>query len=344
MSEAERVKRRAALLIATLAGWSTMAAPLPELVTRESAASVELGLSWLAQNQAEDGSWRLPSQYPVTVSSLAGLAILASGSTPNRGPYASHLSRLVDYLIPRVGSDGLISDAGEESGRPMYGHGFALTFLASVYGMETDPRSRERIADGIRRAIRLTSTGQSGTGGWTYRPGDGDEGSVTITQLQALRATHNAGFYVPGGTISSAVRYIEQCSATGGGIRYSLSSGGTPQPAISAAAAAALYNAGEFDSPIAHNCLVYLRDQTEARPWAKFQGGHAWYFNFYACQAYYLGSDKDWQDYFPKVRQTLVASQATDGSWSGEIGPAFTTSIALIILQTPYKYLPILQR
>jgi len=30
-----------------------------------------------------------------------------------------------------------------------------------------------------------------------YTPGTGDEGSVTVTQVQALRAARNAGFLVP---------------------------------------------------------------------------------------------------------------------------------------------------
>jgi hypothetical protein len=34
-----------------------------------------------------------------------------------------------------------------------------------------------------------------------------------------------------------------------------------------------------------------------------------------------------------------------DGSWNGDgIGKAYGTAIALIILQLPYKYLPVYQR
>ena len=81
----------------------------------------------------------------------------------------------------------------------MHGHGFALMFLASVYGMITKESLRQQVGDAIRKAVTLTSQGQSGAGGWTYIPGTGDEGSVTVTQVQALRAAHNAGFLVPQG-------------------------------------------------------------------------------------------------------------------------------------------------
>jgi hypothetical protein len=41
----------------------------------------------------------------------------------------------------------------------------------------------------------------------------------------------------------------------------------------------------------------------------------------------------------------LLAMQSPDGSWQGDgIGEIYGTSIATIILQLPYKYLPIFQR
>ena len=78
----------------------------------------------------------------------------------------------------------------------MHGHGFALMFLACVSGMITKESLRKQVQVVIRKAVALTSQGQSAQGGWTYIPGAGDEGSVTVTQVQALRAAHNAGFLV----------------------------------------------------------------------------------------------------------------------------------------------------
>jgi hypothetical protein len=45
------------------------------------------------------------------------------------------------------------------------------------------------------------------------------------------------------------------------------------------------------------------------------------------------------------MRDALVQSQASDGSWNGDsVGTTYGTAIALIILQLPYANLPILQR
>ncbi|MBZ4217814.1 hypothetical protein, partial [Klebsiella aerogenes] len=83
-------------------------------------------------------------------------------------------------------------------------------FLASVYGMVTKESLRRQVGGAVRKAVTLTSQGQSGAGGWTYVPGTGDEGSVTVTQVQALRAAQNAGFLVPRSVIDEAANYLEK--------------------------------------------------------------------------------------------------------------------------------------
>ena len=47
----------------------------------------------------------------------------------------------------------------------------------------------------------------------------------------------------------------------------------------------------------------------------------------------------------PQTRDELVRLQKPDGSWNSDgIGPVFDTAVGLIILQLPYKFLPIYQR
>ena len=230
----------------------------------------------------------------------------------------------------------------------MYGHGFAMMFLSSCYGMETNDRLRERMKKIINSAIKLTGSASS-NGGWCYTPGSGDEGSVTVTQIQGLRAASNAGFSVPKGIIEGGVHYLEMCKAPEGGICYSLwDVGGGAHLPISAAAIATLYNAGQYDSKLADSCLQYVRKQFDIQKdgiWDSNAFGHAYYTNFYAAQAFYQAGDKYWDGYFPATRDKLIKLQDRDGSWPGDgIGKSYGTSIALVILQLPYKYLPIYQR
>ena len=51
--------------------------------------------------------------------------------------------------------------------------------------------------------------------------GNFDEGSVTITQLQALRGRRNAGIVVPKSIIDKANKYLKNSTTPRGGVIYS---------------------------------------------------------------------------------------------------------------------------
>ena len=320
---------------------------LPKHVTTEALRAVTKGLDYLGAQQADDGSWISGGgqAYPVAMTGLAGTAFLAHGNSPTRGKYAKHVQGAVEFLVRCATPTGLITGPTQDNGQPMHGHGFALMFLASVYGMITKESLRRQVADTVRKAVTLTSQGQSSQGGWTYIPGGGDEGSVTVTQVQALRAAHHAGFLVPKAVVDEAASYLEKCRTPEGGIQYSLRAGGGPRLPISAAAVATLYNAGQFESPIATDCLRYVWGQFRASEGWDKGGGHAFYTHLYAAQGFYMAGDQYWDGYFPAARDQLIAMQSGDGSFNGDgIGEVYGTAIAVIILQLPYKYLPVFQR
>jgi hypothetical protein len=53
-----------------------------------------------------------------------------------------------------------------------------------------------------------------------------------------------------------------------------------------------------------------------------------------------------WEPYFEEVRSEILALQQPDGSWPNDEGPgrAFGTAMAVLILEIPYRFLPIFQR
>ena len=287
---------------------------LPKHITPKTQSAIKKGLEFLAKTQSDDGSFsggKDGRAYPVAMTSLAGMAFLANGNTPSRGPYADRVAKIVEYLTSNVQPSGLITGPTQEQGYSMYGHGFSMMFLSSCYGMETNDRMRERMKKIIDGAIRLTGSASS-NGGWCYTPGTGDEGSVTVTQIQGLRAASNAGFTVPKGVIEGGVHYLEMCKSPDGGICYSLSSAGTEAHLpISAAAIATLYNAGQYDSKLADSCLEYVKKQFDMAKTSFHKGGnygHAFYTHLYAAQAFYQAGDKYWDDYFPAPRSIAAAA------------------------------------
>lgn len=317
----------------------------PKHVDAEIAAMIDRGLEYLVRTQGKDGSWRGSGNYgvyPAAMTSLAGMALIGSGSTPTRGKYWRAVRNATDFLIRTAQPNGLITAPAEE-GRSMYGHGFATMFLAQVYGMEEDAARQKRLHTVLTRAVELIVRAQSSYGGWYYTPDSGfDEGSVTVTQLQALRACRNAGISVPVGAINDAVGYIRKSANADGGIAYSARSPGSSRPAISAAAVAVLYFAGKYDDPMAEKAFTYSVRHLPIRGGG---GGHHYYGHLYLAQACYQKGGEDWARYYPQMARWLRTQQRSDGSWMGDgVGPTYGTSIALTILQLPYALVPIYQR
>ena len=325
---------------------------LPDLVTPESHTAVQRGLAYLARMQRPDGSWQATGRYsreggyPCVMTSLAGLALLSGGNTPVEGPYAANVRLAADYVLKSINGEGMISGRAN-TGRPMYGHGFSMLFLAQVYGMQPTPAVQERLRETLGAAVQLTVRAQSGDGGWNYRPDSGgDEGSVTVTQIQGLRACRNAGIKVPKSTIDRACTYIEKCQQGDGGIAYRLGNSGS-RPAITAAAVATMYNAGEYENPVAVGALHYTMKLLNSKKSNLMEAysGHSYYGLFYAGQSLWFAGEEQWREFFPLLREGLLKQQEESGQWTGStVGTVYSTAIATILLQIPNHYLPILQR
>ena len=320
----------------------------PPMVTAETEAAIAKGLRYLVASQSPDGSFRDAGQYglyPVCMTAISGLAIAGSGSTPTQGPNAPAMRRAVNYLIQSAQTNGLFCRAGEEESRSMYGHGFTMLFLSEVMGMEEDVERMEQIRTRLSKGVDLIARAQSNLGGWLYTPDmNGDEGSVTVTQVQGMRAARNAGVAVPKKVIDKAMAYLEKSAQDDGGIAYRVGMTGS-RPPITAAAVACWYNAGQYENPLAIKALRFCKRNIGIGHNQEGVYGHWFYAHLYLSQVMYLAGDKEWRDYFPKMRDHLLAIQNDDGSWDGDsVGRVYGTAIALIILQLPYNNLPIMQR
>jgi hypothetical protein len=69
--------------------------------------------------------------------------------------------------------------------------------------------------------------------------------------------------------------------------------------------------------------------------------GHYYYGNYYAVQAMFLAGGDYWADWYPAIRDQLISRQSPTGNWSGDFSDDYATSMALIILQMPNRYLPV---
>ena len=115
------------------------------------------------------------------------------------------------------------------------------------------------------------------------------------------------------------------------------------RPAITAAAVACLFNAGEYDSKYVPKLLSYCKGKLSDISNRGF--GHWHYAHYYYSQVRYREGGKDWEDYRDPIYARIISEAGTDGSWNqGYIGPVYTTAINLAVLQLENGALPIYQR
>jgi hypothetical protein len=342
-------------------------------IPKEYRETVKKGLDYLARTQFQDGHWEgVSGQYAVSMTALAGMAMLCEGSTIREGKYRDYIRRAANWLMDRAQPNGLIGvpTSMAEGGRYMYGHGFGMLFLSCVVGEEENSRRRVRLTEILERAAKYTRDAQTNRGGWGYTSAkDGsnfDEGSVTITQVQALRAARNAGIIVPSAAIKDALKYLQDSTNEHGGIMYSLSLGGRAEgrPALTAAAICCGFSAGEYQGDLVKKWLGFCQLHLST-PGVGARMGHDEYTHYYFAQVMYVLGDDRYQKLFPKARSDEVLtwskyrktvfdefkrSQSDDGSWSADswtarmVGPVYVTACYLTIMQLDKAALPIYQR
>ncbi|MEX2559475.1 MAG: prenyltransferase/squalene oxidase repeat-containing protein, partial [Pirellulales bacterium] len=311
-----------------------------ELFTPQVQRAIDRGLAFLAQQQAGDGSFGSGGySRNVAICGLAGMAFMAAGSTPGRGPYGAEVSRCVDFVLENTQDGGFINVPGSSTHGPMYGHGFAALFLAEAYGMTM----RADLRDKLSKAVALIVNTQNADGGWRYQPQRRDADiSVTICQVMALRAARNAGLFVPHETIDRCTEYVKRSQNADGGFMYMLPAGLSQFPR-SAAGIVALYSAGIYEGPEIEKGLKYLM-QNLPRGGPISRESHYFYGHYYAVQAMWHAGGEYWRKWYPAIRDELLQRQRDDGAWPDSICQEYGTSMAAIILQMPDTYLPIFQR
>ncbi len=315
--------------------------------------------------QKNDGHWETDNgQFPTALTALAGMAMLMGGSTDGDGEYGDSVRKAVDWLMERAQPDGLLgSREGPNQGLGyMMGHGYAMLFLATIYGQEDDADRRRKLEQILVNAVDFTAKAQTNRGGWGYRTAaegkNFDECATTIIQLQGLRAARNAGIPVPKQLID--IDYLRKSTTARGGVIYSQAGGdAADRPALTAAALACMVTTGDLDSEYARKWLKFCQETLPVvQPDAKM--GYDEYQQYYYAQALYILGDQGYAKLFPGAKPdeqltwskyrtsmfgTILKRQGDDGGWhTGSVGPVYSTACYLTILQLDNEAAPIYRR
>lgn len=318
----------------------------PELTPKASQA-IEKGLKYLLSVQKPDGSWDEGGEgrHEIAITSLSLMAFMSQAHFPGFGPYGKQLDRAKDFLLKKAkeGPDGYI-------GSVMYEHGLATLALSEMWGMTRDKKDDEAIQRALEAAVKVILRSQNEGGGWRYQPqvDAGQDTSITAMVFVSLASARQAGVVVPNETIKKVVTYLESAwnSDTGAfgyvpGGQSSKSKGTIP---CTAGGAYAAQLAGQRDSEMVAGALRNLEKQA---PGIFGNVGYFYYAHYYAIQAMVQAGDEQYASWYPKIRDSLISKQQPEGSWakgkSGGTG-SYETPMAIIILATPHRYIPIYQR
>jgi hypothetical protein len=327
-----------------------------EFINQETQTKINEGLEFLARSQLNDGSFSERfGGASVGVTALAGLALMAGGHQPGRGKYGKNVAKAVEYVAsmasgPRTGFLTVPESQARLASQPspMYSHGFGTLFLAEVCGMLPAAVRDTKVRTALEQAVTFTVEAQNQEGGWRYEPvAQFADVSVTVAQMMALRAARNAGIFVRKNVVNNGANYIKGCQLADGGFSYWKGQGFSAF-ARSAASIVGLYSAGIYEGKEVERGLKYLQQFTPGRQFGprEIPPQHYWYGQYYAALAMWTAGDDYWTPWLPAIRDELLARARTSGgTWTDPYhGATYATAMALIVLQLPNNYLPILQK
>ncbi len=328
-----------------------------EPVSPKVKAAVDKALDWLAQNQQPDGDWPHGRIAGTTaVPSLTVMAFMSRGHVPGQGPYGDVLNKAIDLVLQNQEMSGPRKGllAREDGKSVMYEHGIATVMLTEVYGMVDDAR-RDRIDRALALSVQVIIDAQhpqgveksdADRGGWRYstRAPDSDI-SCTGWQLMALRGAANCGAAVPRRVLDEGLEYVKRCSVPTGGFSYQAHAGLPNQARTGTGILSTILIGGDKNAPVVTQAADWLTHHPPDRNMELY-----FYAVYYDSQALNQLGGKYWQDLYPGLVSHLLTRQQDDGTFEGQnggqegdAGDAYRTSMSVLALCVPFRYLPLYQ-
>jgi hypothetical protein len=316
--------------------------------------AVKKALKWLAENQAEDGSWNSGPVHQdvssaVVQASFCGLAFMANGYTPKSGKFAPNVRKAVEFVTEAM----LKPDGGYADNKNQFWnfenwrYSIGGLLLCEAYAVDNKiPRLKEVMQEVIKRL----EDNQERSGGWGHFPHKPCEKNYIELEIMSnwalatIAMADKLGIKVNDSKKKKAIAYIEECFK-GGGIAYSTrpNQSGTAQAGRTAGALFAFALAGHKSA----NCdkmVTFFEGQMNSLLY-----GHA------SPAMHYLGgalgsintSKSLWEKYVPAHFPSILAKQNEDGSFKsmvnpkekktvgdadGSYGPPYSTGIFTLIL------------
>lgn len=198
-------------------------------------------LVWLAEQQQGDGGFRETlsgKNGAVVLTSMAGLAWIAGGSSLDEGPHAEQLARAVEFVTANVGAQSSLGGgSGANWNQENWGWVHAGIFLGELHRVSP----REDLVTALARVVEALQSKQEASGGFAHGPGGPNAlGYVELNivgglALMALGLAQQAGCELEEARLAALQDYIDASSSDGVG--YSTKDGQRGQGNIGRTAA-----------------------------------------------------------------------------------------------------------
>ena len=324
------------------------------------------GLRWLKDHQNADGSWSETRKEAMC--GLGLLALLAHGETPVSEEFGPTVQKAMEYLANRMmgfpegdpaGLKGLVKAA--------YTNGIMTYALSEGYGLTKIPFLKPAMEKGLGYIV----AGQQPRGGYDYGYGFKPDTkrwdlSVSVWQIQAMKAGYVAGAEVPGlvEAFEKAIQFIKKAtysySRNSRKGTFGYSSPGNGSWAMQGTGTLCLQLLGEGHSPEAREGVKNIYENhlragkvvwdAEGSKTGDVGHGGVTYSWYYETQAMFHAGRTEWRRWNEQYTSQLIRKQKSDGRWEspvaegkkslGEFDPYYATCLCCLMLEVYYRYLP----
>jgi hypothetical protein len=329
-----------------------------EAIVPSQVQALERSTKWLLKSQNQDGSWGVDFHTPADVSatSCAALSLLAQGNTGHDGPDPEGVravKRALTYILKRVQrmrpnadiAEGETSDIQTYVGARVHSV-FALLFLSQVYGCDAiEPSDRVEIKEAIGKLCDTVAGGQEADGSWykeTY-----SSLQATAWAFCALRSVTDAGIPIKHASIDKALKFIRTQLDPNANMFVTRVNGRNQGNQIYATASGLriVYGVGLWKnreySKVADTLLGQI---TNVNTGFLTDTGEDFMASVLLTHALIKNEGPTWERWFGFARNRLTKIQNADGSWTATsclAGRTFPTAFAMLVMETPYRLLPV---
>jgi len=316
--------------------------------TPECEVAVEKALEWIKSTQNPDGSWGGAHRGAMTGFSL--LAYLGRCETPMSIKYGESVMNGIIYLIDLAKkNDGRLAQAAVNSNEWVYEHGIATYALAEAYTFCNQLQINiPELAETTLKAGNMIVKGQTPQGGWHYRfEGAGGDNSVGFWQIQAIKTCQHTGLWETGeldSTLKKSAEWLKSVQGENGAIGYQNSP--SASPGLTGGGVLCLQLVEGPKSSAVRKGIQYIANNSTFN-WDDKSSNL--YYHYYNAQAMINHGGKEWDEYNKRFRDTLLANQSAEGTWSragkgggnhDAINDHMATCLATMMLEVYYRFLP----